>query len=255
MFLIEQGVRIAHARPYHPQTMGKDERFHRSLKAEVLAGRTFNDVAAAAAALGRWRGVYNSERPHEALGLATPVERYRPSPRNYQERVAPFEYAPTDAVRRVQHGGHVSLAGRTFRVPKAFRGQSIALRPTAEDGVYQAFFRHQRIATIDLQCSNRLRNCNPCPRTGVTHLSGLDTHRGEGDRARLRPARSVAKPRRTRRLEPCQPFVPGLRTDADPATRLAHRHTARSGQPHELAANVNHRLGLPRHRRPPKISC
>jgi len=167
VFLIEQGVRIAHARPYHPQTMGKDERFHRSLKAEVLAGRTFNDVAAAAAALERWRGVYNSERPHEALGLATPVERYRPSPRNYQERVAPFEYAPTDAVRRVQHGGHVSLAGRTFRVPKAFRGQSIALRPTAEDGVYQAFFRHQRIATIDLRRSvdNAQTDCET-----VTHV-------------------------------------------------------------------------------------
>jgi transposase InsO family protein len=37
VFLIEQGIRIGHSRPYHPQTMGKDERFHRSLKAEVLA--------------------------------------------------------------------------------------------------------------------------------------------------------------------------------------------------------------------------
>ena len=37
VWLIEHGIRISHSRPYHPQTMGKDERFHRSLKAEVLS--------------------------------------------------------------------------------------------------------------------------------------------------------------------------------------------------------------------------
>ena len=38
VFLIDQGIAISHSRPYHPQTMGKDERFHRSLKAEALSG-------------------------------------------------------------------------------------------------------------------------------------------------------------------------------------------------------------------------
>src|SRR4051812_47340255 len=120
VWLIEHGIRISHSRPYHPQTMGKDERFHRSLKAEVLSGPPFADLAAAERAFDRWRNVYNTQRPHEALELAVPVSRYQPSPRAYVETIAPFEYAPADIVRRVQQGGHVSLLGRAVKVPKAF---------------------------------------------------------------------------------------------------------------------------------------
>jgi len=151
VWLMEQDIRIGHARPYHPQTMGKDERFHRSLKVEVLAGPAFADLAAASRALERWRTVYNTQRPHEALDLAVPASRYRHSPRGYAEAPAPFEYAPDDIVRRVQQGGQVSLLGRTVRLPKAFRGRAIALRPTAMDGVFHAVFRTQTIASIDIR--------------------------------------------------------------------------------------------------------
>jgi Integrase core domain len=141
----------SHSRPYHPQTMGKDERFHRSLKAEVLSAPPFADVAAAERAFERWRNVYNTQRPHEALNLAVPASRYQPSPRDYVETIAPFEYAPGDVVRRVQQGGHVSLLGRAIKVPKAFRGKAIAFRPTNQDGVFDVVFRTQMIATIDIR--------------------------------------------------------------------------------------------------------
>ncbi len=151
VWLIEHGIRISHSRPYHPQTMGKDERFHRSLKAEVLSGPPFADLAAARRALDYWRTVYNTQRPHEALELAVPASRYQPSPRDYVENIPPFEYAPGDIVRRVQQGGHVSLLGRSLKVPKAFRGKPVAFRPTTEDGVFSVVFRTQTIATVDIR--------------------------------------------------------------------------------------------------------
>jgi transposase InsO family protein len=157
VWLIEHGIRISHSRPYHPQTMGKDERFHRSLKAEVLSGPPFADLAAAERAFDRWRGVYNTQRPHEALELAVPASRYQSSLRDYVETIAPFEYAPGDIVRRVQQGGLVSLLGRTVRVPKAFRGKAVAFRPTTQDGVFDVVFRTQLIATIDI----RPLDCRP----------------------------------------------------------------------------------------------
>ena len=151
VWLIEHGIRIRHSRPYHPQTMGKDERFHRSLKAEVLSGPPFADLAAAERAFERWRNIYNTQRPHEAIALDVPASRYQPSPRDYVETVSAFDYAPGDIVRRVQQGGHVTFLGHTVKVPKAFRGKAIAFRPTTQDGVFDIVFRTQFIASVDIR--------------------------------------------------------------------------------------------------------
>jgi transposase InsO family protein len=150
VWLIEHGVAVSHSRPRHPQTLGKEERFHRALKAEALAGPPFADLAEAARALDRWREVYNCERPHEALAMAAPVTRYHPSARDYRDTVPDFDYAPGDILRRVQQGGETALLGRTAQLPKAFAGQRIAFRPTTPDGCYDAWFRHHKIKTIDL---------------------------------------------------------------------------------------------------------
>lgn len=151
VWLLRLGITVGHGRPYHPQTQGKEERFHRTLKAEVLAAENFADLTAAQAAFDPWRLSYNHERPHEALGMATPSSRYAPSARRYPERLPEIEYGPDDAVRKVQEDGELSFANRIFRVSKAFRGERVAIRPTVTDGVFVVAFMTHRIAQIDLR--------------------------------------------------------------------------------------------------------
>jgi transposase InsO family protein len=158
VWLMRLGVRVMHCRPCHPQTQGKDERFHRSLKAEVLSGKSFRDLAACQVAFDRWRHIYNHDRPHEALAFATPSERYRVSPREFPETLPPIEYACDDIVRRVDVGGDFSLKGRCVHIGKAFRGQPIALRATRE-GVLSVYFCAHHIGTLDM--------CQPACATAV----------------------------------------------------------------------------------------
>ncbi len=151
VWLMRLGIRVAHGRPYHPQTQGKEERFHRSLKAEVLAGRRFADLDACQGALSRWRHVYNHQRPHEALELDVPASRYRPSAAAFPETLPEIAYGPGDVVRKVQSSGVIDFQGRPFRISKAFKGQRVALRPSEVDGVFTVRFCAQTIARLDLR--------------------------------------------------------------------------------------------------------
>jgi transposase InsO family protein len=151
VWLLRLGIAISHSRPYHPQTLGKDERFHRSLKAEVLQGRRFRDLEQCQSAFTAWRQVYNLERPHEALDMAVPASRYQPSARPYPASLPTIEYAAGDRVRKVQHAGRVDFMGRTWRLPRAFRGYPVAFRPTAQDGLWKVFFMTHEITQIDLR--------------------------------------------------------------------------------------------------------
>lgn len=157
IWLIRLGIRISYSRPRHPQTNGKDERFHRTLKAELLAGRHFRNLKSAQQAFDAWRSVYNHERPHQALGMATPISRYRTSPRAYPERLSPIEYGDADTVVRVGMNGEVRFKSQRFKVSSALAKLPIALRACGEvDGSYDVYFAHQRIDTISLKgCGKR----------------------------------------------------------------------------------------------------
>jgi len=148
-WLIRIGVAVSHSRPYHPQTQGKDERFHRTLNEEALRGR-FDDLAHCQRKFDEFRDIYNLERPHEALGLKAPITRYQPSPRPYPESLPEIEYWPGDEIRKVQANGDIFFKGKVFRVAKALRGHPIALRATDVDGRYSVYFCHQKLKEIQL---------------------------------------------------------------------------------------------------------
>lgn len=151
VWLLHVGIRISHSRPYHPQTMGKDERFHRTLTREVLTQAQWQDATHLQHALGKWRTIYNHDRPHEALGLAVPASRYQPSLRTFSESLPTIEYDQGVMVRKVQQEGVLHFRGQVIKVSKAFRGYPMGIRPLPEEGRYDVLFCHHRIKTIDLR--------------------------------------------------------------------------------------------------------
>ena len=150
VWLLQLGIKVIHSRPYHPQTLGKLERFHRSLKAELLQGSSYTGIDHCQRSFDRWRHFYNLERPHHALDLHTPASRYAISPRPFPEALPPVEYDTDDQVRSVDVTGRITFRGKTFPVGKAFRGKHVALRPGAKDGTWNVFFSVHPIATLDL---------------------------------------------------------------------------------------------------------
>jgi len=155
VWLIRLGIRVSHSRPYHPQTNGKIERFHRSLKAEVLAGRHFEDIGRVQQAFDPWREVYNHERPHEALGLDVPVKHYQSSPTPYPDKLPAIEYPDSDTVLTVDWNGWIKFKGNKIKVPSALHRLPIALRPDLRrDGLYNAYLCHHRFMKLDLRKLN-----------------------------------------------------------------------------------------------------
>jgi len=151
IWLIQLGIKISHSRPAHPQTNGKEERFHRTLKADVIRGSHFRDLDETQNAFDQWRLVYNHERPHEAIDMATPVTRYRPSRLAYPERLPQVEYSASDMTLTVGWNGDIKFHGHRLKVSSALQGYCIAVRPLQDrDGVFDLFFSHQRIGQIDL---------------------------------------------------------------------------------------------------------
>jgi transposase InsO family protein len=151
VWLLKLGIAVLHSRPYHPQSRGKNERFHRTLKAEVFALRRFRELTDAQRAFDAWRMVYNLDRPHQALDQQVPASRYRPSDRAMPDRLPQVEYDEHEIVRRVPATkDYISFKGRHWKVPQAFRGERLAIRHLNTDGRYGVFFAAHLIATIDL---------------------------------------------------------------------------------------------------------
>jgi transposase InsO family protein len=150
VWLLRLGIALSHSRPHHPQTQGKDERFHRTLTAEVLRYLEPDNLALCQQHFDQWRDVYNTERPHESLGMKVPATRYQPSPRPYPEQLPAIEYGPTDLVRKVRGYGHIKYKGREYHIGSAFAGLPIALRFTTTDALLDVYFCQHRIGHLNL---------------------------------------------------------------------------------------------------------
>ena len=150
-WLMSLNINITHGKPYHPQTQGKEERFHRTLKAELLQYEQFSNLLHCQKRFDWWREKYNCFRPHEAIELKTPASRYQTSNRSYSDRINTPEYDLSDFKRKVDDKGFLSFKGKLYKVGKAFYHEIVALRPTLNDGIFNVYFYNQMIRTLNLK--------------------------------------------------------------------------------------------------------
>ena len=146
--LIKQGIRLIFGSIAHPQTQGKVERFHRTMKQEMKHRGVPQCVEGIAQALSDFRLVYNEIRPHEALDMDVPSARYSPSPRAYDPNPPEWEYPDGADVKRVTDAGNLVYKGRQYYACKALARERVWCREV--DNRLLVTYRHMYIRDIDL---------------------------------------------------------------------------------------------------------
>ena len=159
VWLIRQGVDLCFSGVGHPQTQGKIERFHRTLKESLRHHGQPQTLAAFQQALDRFREIYNHQRPHEALGMAVPADRYQPSRRPYAPQPAAWEYPEGAMVRRLNSQGVLHCPGGRRFVCEALANEWVEVE--AIDNHWLIKYRHQYIREIDLESGRTLPPVRP----------------------------------------------------------------------------------------------
>jgi len=155
----ENGISHRHTAVRSPTTTGKIERFHQSLRKEFLADRSFTSHEAAQAELDAWVTDYNTQRPHQALEMATPAERFRLQPLSKDAISVPVDAAEDHAgqwvLRRVASNGIVSVDNQMFSVGNAYKAQLVDV--FADDTTIQVWSKNHLIKTVARSRSGRVR--------------------------------------------------------------------------------------------------
>ena len=147
-WLMNFDVLPIHERIRHPQTQGKIERFHRTLKEELLDHVVFEDIADADKQLQTWRNKYNNIRPHTALGMRCPGEVYNPSQRVYTGKIEPYEYSGEFRVIKVNSWGYIRFANWQIYLSETMRDEQIEIRPNLPGDSFDLCYRNFRIAVV-----------------------------------------------------------------------------------------------------------
>lgn len=150
-WLMDYDILPMHGRIKHPQTQGKIERFHRTMKHELLNHTAFADIHDAQAQLSAWREKYNNIRPHEALGMRTPGQVYVPSDRKFAETPPPFEYGGEFHVIKVNSWGYVRFDRFQIYLSETMIDRHIEFRPSPDGESFFACYRNFKIAEFSTE--------------------------------------------------------------------------------------------------------
>ena len=108
ILLGELGIKYSHSRPYHPQTCGKVERFHQTLKKRLAALPPAATLTELQAQIDDFRAYYNTVRPHRALRRRTPLEAFNDRPKAFPSG---YQIPPHYRVRhdKIDAGGVITI--------------------------------------------------------------------------------------------------------------------------------------------------
>ena len=148
-WLMDLDILPIHGRIMHPQTQGKIERFHRTMKAELLR-EPFLDLKDAKKHFARWRWKYNEIRPHSALNMKTPASVYTPSKRLLFEP-KPYEY--TGHVCKVNNWGYLRFGPVQLFLSETMANTYLEVVPASDD-TFSVRYRNFQIALIDANAKN-----------------------------------------------------------------------------------------------------
>ncbi len=138
------GIDLERSRPGCPQDNGAHERLHRDVRRELEAGRIGRDQAA----FDLWRDQYNTQRPHEALGMRVPAEVYRPSARAYAGTPADLDYGGMQTRKVTRNTGEICYRNAGILISAALGGWSVGLS-TREDGLVEVWFSKLLLGHLD----------------------------------------------------------------------------------------------------------
>jgi transposase InsO family protein len=149
VWLIKQGIRLRYSGVHHPQTQGKVERLHRTLKERTKHRGVPTTMKEWQEWLREFRHEYNHRRPHEALGMKKPAEVYtEENLRPYQEQPREWEYDGGE-IRRVDKKGGLRKNRTWYFICEALAHERV--RVDEFDDQLTVTFRHLTIRQIDLR--------------------------------------------------------------------------------------------------------
>lgn len=127
LWMMQIDVLPIHGRPLHPQTQGKEERFHRTLNEDLLKRTSIRDLAHAQQLFDNYLIEFNTERPHGALGLDVPAQHYERSSRTLPKTLKEPEYDIGKTLRKVNYKGYISLHNHRYYLSETFTDKYMEL--------------------------------------------------------------------------------------------------------------------------------
>jgi transposase InsO family protein len=142
------GIRIERIRPGRPQQNGRHERMHLTLKRETTRRPGINSLQQQAR-FDAFQAEFNAQRPHQALDMHTPAERYAASARRY-DGLPDIDYPLHDRTALVTACGRICIHRKKINIPIVLAGQKLGIKEV-DDGIWLVTFMHYDLGYIDLE--------------------------------------------------------------------------------------------------------